>query len=164
MWNPLVCFSLFPSCPPLDELDLAIRWERFLLISCLQTWAHSSWPFSSGCALFFNSELLHFIFPLSVLSILMSPRQPCTPRDSFQKLEISPEKVPRTCVWEVEPTIVLFLILFSFVCSFIIDVQSLIRVWILVTPWTAALQASLSFTVSWNLLRFMSRELDMLSN
>ena len=70
--------------------------------------AHSSWLFSSSCPLFFNSELLHFIFPLSLLSILVSPRQPCTPRDSFQKLEISPEKVCRTCVWEVEPVIVLF--------------------------------------------------------
>ena len=107
IWNPLACFSLFPSCPP-HELDLAISWERFLLISRLQPWAHSSWPFSSGYTQFFNSELLHFIFPLSVLSILMSPRQPCTPRDSFQKLEISPEKVPSTGVWEVEPKTVLF--------------------------------------------------------
>ena len=33
-----------------------------------------------------------------------------------------------------------------------------------VTPWTATCQASLSFTVSWNLLRFMSIELVMSSN
>ena len=32
------------------------------------------------------------------------------------------------------------------------------------TPMTAALQASLSFTISWSLLRFMSIELVMLSN
>ena len=33
-----------------------------------------------------------------------------------------------------------------------------------VTPWTAAWQASLSFTISWSLLRFMSIESLMLSN
>ena len=32
------------------------------------------------------------------------------------------------------------------------------------TPWTAACQASLSFTISWNLLKPMSIELMMLSN
>ena len=33
-----------------------------------------------------------------------------------------------------------------------------------VTPWTAAYQAFLSFTLSWNLLKLMSSELVMLSN
>ena len=32
------------------------------------------------------------------------------------------------------------------------------------TPWTTARQASLSFTVSWSLLKLMSTELVMLSN
>ena len=32
------------------------------------------------------------------------------------------------------------------------------------TPWTAACQGSLSFTISWSLLKFMSIELVMLSN
>ena len=32
------------------------------------------------------------------------------------------------------------------------------------TPWTAVCQASLSFTISWSLLKFMSIELVMLSN
>ena len=35
-------------------------------------------------------------------------------------------------------------------------VQSLSRIQLFVTPWTAACQASLSFTVSQNLLKFMS--------
>ena len=35
---------------------------------------------------------------------------------------------------------------------------------IFATAWTAACQASLSFTISWNLLRFMSSESVMLSN
>ena len=35
---------------------------------------------------------------------------------------------------------------------------------LIVTPWTAARQASLSFTISWNLFKSMSIELMMLSN
>ena len=41
--------------------------------------------------------------------------------------------------------------------------QSLSHVWLFVTPWTAACQASLSFSVYQSLLRFMSTELVMLS-
>ena len=44
------------------------------------------------------------------------------------------------------------------------SVQSLNRVQLFATPWTAAYQASLSFTVSWSLLKFMSMESVMLSN
>ena len=43
-------------------------------------------------------------------------------------------------------------------------VQSLSRVWLFVTPWTAALQASLSITNFWSLLRLMSIESVMPSN
>ena len=43
-------------------------------------------------------------------------------------------------------------------------VQSFSHVWLFATPWTAALQASLSFTISWNLLKLMSIELVMPSN
>ena len=52
----------------------------------------------------------------------------------------------------------------SFVISiqFISSVQSLSRVQLFVTPWTAACQASLSITNSWSL--FISSELEMLSN
>ena len=38
------------------------------------------------------------------------------------------------------------------------------RVWLFATPWTAAHQASLPFTISWNLLKFMSIESVILSN
>ena len=44
------------------------------------------------------------------------------------------------------------------------SVQSLNRVWLFVTPWTAALQASLSITNSQSLLKLMSIELVMPSN
>ena len=43
-------------------------------------------------------------------------------------------------------------------------VQSLSRVWLFGTPWTATLQASLSFTISWSLFRLMSIESVMPSN
>ena len=43
-------------------------------------------------------------------------------------------------------------------------VQSLSHVWLFVTPWTEAHQASLSFTISWSLLKLMSIELVMPSN
>ena len=43
-------------------------------------------------------------------------------------------------------------------------VQSLSHVRLFVTPWTAACQASLSFTISWSLLKLMSIELVMPSS
>ena len=44
------------------------------------------------------------------------------------------------------------------------SVQSLSHVQLLATPWTAAHQASLSFTISWSLLKLMSIESLMPSN
>ena len=44
------------------------------------------------------------------------------------------------------------------------SVQSLSRVQLVVTPWTAARHASLSFTISRSLLKLMSIELGMPSN
>ena len=44
------------------------------------------------------------------------------------------------------------------------SVQSLSRVWLFATPWTAACQASLSITNSWSLLKLMSIESVMPSN
>ena len=46
----------------------------------------------------------------------------------------------------------------------VVVVQSLSRVLLFVTPWTAARQASLSFTIFWSLLRLMSIESVMPSN
>ena len=39
--------------------------------------------------------------------------------------------------------------------TFIVCCSSQSPVWFFVTPWTAARQASLAFTISWSLLRFM---------
>ena len=49
------------------------------------------------------------------------------------------------------------------VCLLLLN-QSLSHVQLFVTPWTAAHQASLSFTVPWSLLKVMSIELVMPSN
>ena len=48
--------------------------------------------------------------------------------------------------------------------SLVVAVQSLSCVWLFVTPWTAACQASLLFTISWSLLKLMPTELVMPSN
>ena len=46
----------------------------------------------------------------------------------------------------------------------VVVIQSLRYVQLFVTPWTAAHQAPLSYTISWSLLKFMSMEPVMLSN
>ena len=46
----------------------------------------------------------------------------------------------------------------------IVVVQSLSRVGLFATPWTAAHQASLCFTISWSLCKLMSIESEMPSN
>ena len=51
-----------------------------------------------------------------------------------------------------------------FVVVVVVVVESLSCVWFFVTPLTAACQASLSFTISWSVLKFMSIEWVMLSN
>ena len=48
--------------------------------------------------------------------------------------------------------------------TFVIVVQLLGHVQLFATPWTAAYQASLSFTISWNLFRLISIESMMPSN
>ena len=48
--------------------------------------------------------------------------------------------------------------------AFAVVIQSLSHVQLSATPWTAAHQSSLSFTISWSLLKFMSIESVMQSN
>ena len=48
--------------------------------------------------------------------------------------------------------------------SIVVVAQSLSRVWLFATLWTAARQGSLSFTISWSLLKLMSIESVMASN
>ena len=58
---------------------------------------------------------------------------------------------------------ILFNMFLNFEISFVV-VQSLSHVRLFATPWTAAHQAPLSFTISWRLLRLMSIESVMPSN
>ena len=53
---------------------------------------------------------------------------------------------------------------FKVIAFYVVVVQSLSRVWLFATPWTAACQTSLSFTIILNLLEVMSIELVMPSN
>ena len=52
----------------------------------------------------------------------------------------------------------------AFLSACMIFVQSLTCVRLFATPWTAPCRVSLSFTISWSLLRFISIELVMISN
>ena len=50
--------------------------------------------------------------------------------------------------------------MFDYIIPFLLSVCSLSHVPLFVTPWTAACQASLSFTIYWSLLKLKSVELD----
>ena len=63
--------------------------------------------------------------------------------------------------FSVSVEMIMFFSLHSIV---VVIVQLLSRVQLFVTPWTEACQASLSFTISWNLLKLMSIESVMPSN
>ena len=83
-----------------------------------------------------------------------------TPKGDLQaEAESKPELSTRGCVaWEEEGYALLQLQVQHVV------VQSLSCVQLFATPWTAARQASLSFTISWSLLKLMFIELVMPSN
>ena len=66
------------------------------------------------------------------------------------------------CYW---PGLLIFFESFSsMIISDFVVVQLLSHVWFLAVPWTAACQASLSFTISWTLLKFMSIDSMILFN
>ena len=52
----------------------------------------------------------------------------------------------------------------QFIFRFVVVVQLLSDVWLFATPWTAACQASLFFTISWSLLKLMPIDSMMPSN
>ena len=79
--------------------------------------------------------------------------------------QFEPDLVPLSLHWPAStlhrcclcPCIIHFVVV-------VVVVQSLCRVWLFVTPWTAAHQAPLSFTISWGLLKLMSTESVIPSN
>ena len=64
----------------------------------------------------------------------------------------------------ISTTITLWLLHLHLQSSALAVVQSLSHVWLFVTSWTVAHQVSLSFTISWCLLKLMSIESMMPSN
>ena len=66
--------------------------------------------------------------------------------------------------WYLNRIFVGILTIFQFMNKVVIVVQLLSQVWLFATPWTAAWQASSSFTIFWSLLKLMSIELVMPSN
>ena len=80
---------------------------------------------------------------------------PCATREFCQALLLL-RKFWSYVFWSIEDC-------YSF-CIFIISVQSLSRVYLIVTPWTAASQASMSITNSQSLFKLISIELVMPSN
>ena len=108
-------------------------------------------PFTCSSTLYFwgsNWTLLSSgeTFPKNPSS---SPCNGSSPTSYYSHLSYLQEVIS-DCQWMLKPQ-------FS-------SVQSLSRVWLFVTPWTAAQQASLSITSCWSLLKLMSIESVMPSN
>ena len=111
----------------------------------------------------------------SVMSDSVQPhrRQPWNPAENMLPilpllLNLYSELFSVAPKWAKKPSWICFLdkmdetsVSFYFALSF---VQLLSHVWLLVKPWTAAHQVSLSFTISQSVLKLMSIELVMPSN
>ena len=74
------------------------------------------------------------------------------------------QKVPKSKTWICLTPATIYTVFTLYLQLFVVVVQSLSRVWLFVTPRTAAYQASLSFTISWSLFKFMSTESVVPSN
>ena len=77
--------------------------------------------------------------PRNVPSTSLSPNSPCAGHHDFTVMNTYEQQPP-------------------FITHVVVVVQSLSRVWLFVTPWTAAHQAFLSFIISQSLLKLMSIE------
>ena len=77
--------------------------------------------------------------PRNVPSTSFSPNSPCAGHHDFTFMNTYEQRPP-------------------FITHVDVVVQSLSRIWLFVTPWTAAHQASLSFIISQSLLKLMSIE------
>ena len=110
-----------------------------------------------------DSALFVYLFTLGKISHNWC----CVPLSSFNKNLVSdyPSLIGTTQGYSVRRCQLDSFIKFPIIlspdeCS----VQSLSHVWLFVTPWTAAHQASLSITNSWSLHKLMSIEVVMPSN
>ena len=108
-------------------------------------------------------EPLPWLLPLLAVSFLLLPRRPSpsdlhsTPICSETPFKITAHHPPNsTFLVSFSPT---FYIIFS-----VNSAESFSHVWLFVTPWTTAYQASLSITNFWSLLKLMCIESVMPSN
>ena len=129
-----------------------------LLFAMLPRTAHAPynlWPdnFSKIFSLNFFPLFLTTLYIACGILVPQPGTESGTPAMEAQSLNWTTRKVPDHII-----------INFKLQSLNIIVVQSLSHVLLFATPWTAAPQASLSFTISWSLLRFMSTESVMLSN
>ena len=100
----------------------------------------------------------------------LSPPEKNQTRTCKLKYALSGRKIWRnkTTKWFMLGDIALWIHITDFISyitiCFIASVQSLSLFLLFATPWTAAHQTSLSFTISWSMLKLMSIELVMPSN
>ena len=119
-----------------------------------------------GCSL--GSSVAFHVGPLRA-SVASSQHSSWVPRERVSQQNQTGAAWPlQTWLWNYVTSVASFSYstcpLHMHITGYNVAVQSLSSVWLFATPWTAACQASLSFTVSRNLFKFMSIELVMLSN
>ena len=101
-------------------------------------------------------DIISIISTCSVSHIIFLVR---TPRRNLSHFLIM-----RICKFAEQITLLLFPVNFTLLSWSLVIVQLLSHVPLFATPWTAARQASLSFTISWSLIKLMSMESVMPSN
>ena len=107
------------------------------------------------CLLFHPQAPAQFMFSTEVRLQMYPPGPPFLPLQGTMSATQIPLLTRGPHVGFLSPT---SYSLFSFL-FFVIAVQSLSHVRLPKTPWIAACQASLTFSISWSLLKFMSIEL-----
>ena len=147
------------ACPPYRGISLRpahqrLNWLQFPKVTSetrnAVTWICLSWQGWAGLQGVFLPVLL-LLFSRSVTCNSTVPTYCSPPGSSIH--QISQERILK---WVAIP--------FSRESSHVVVVQSSSLVWFSATTWIAACRVSLSFTISWSLLKLMSIELAMPSN
>ena len=161
----MVLFPLPGQCKDFKILKPHLPTSYTLLLSCTLIFFYLLWPlweiilYSLSFRFIYTCIILFFLFissyisePLSWIIFLLPKECSVLPfaSDNFPQLFFSWEIISRLFRKIIQR--------FAFV------VQLLSHVGLFVTPWTAACQASLSFTISWSLFKLMSIESVMPSN
>ena len=108
----------------------------------------------------FSACKTEILYPLSSNFSLSSTPSPGNNFSTFCPSDFSCSNYSNKC----SHTAFFFFFLVTGLFLLLLVLQLLSHVRLFVTPWTAAHQASLSFTISWSLLRFVSFDSVMPSN